>query len=433
MTQHTIGTGCQGIKAAAIFAVIVLTLALTAPCGATAQQWTPLQPQGFSIPLYAIDFPTQTTGYAIGWSQVGSAILRTTDAGATWTESDIPDALLFAVHFFNPDTGIVAGYVGSCNCGLIMQTTDGGVTWTSGTYTSSLGFYGFSFPTADSGFICGYNGTILKTTDRGQSWRKTKTSTSDVFRRIQMATPEVGYAVAGHAQAFNRPTEIFKTTDGGEHWNVQHDYYEDKIFGDLWFTDANTGFLAGNDGHESIYRTTNGGTSWESIYTGPDSEVLQGIRFTDPSNGAAVGTNGRVLTTSDGGKHWALGNSGTIATLLGIGGYGNSLFALGSDGTILKHSVVLSVPLANVSNTGGTLIIVPHPIGTSATMRMPDARAGDRYRFTLFDVRGNRVLESSDVLHGNAFEFQRGDIPAGSYYYMVVTSSGTTSGHLILQ
>ena len=56
-------------------------------------------------------------------------ILRTTDGGATWSVIPSPtDQDLMAVHFYDADTGYIAGGTEVID-GFILKTTDGGLTW----------------------------------------------------------------------------------------------------------------------------------------------------------------------------------------------------------------------------------------------------------------------------------------------------------------
>jgi len=71
---------------------------------------------------YSIDFPSQQTGYMIGWSQ----LVKTVDGGQTWT--DITSALIQVGGIYSMDfTDEVTGY--ACgDAGRILKTTFGGTT-----------------------------------------------------------------------------------------------------------------------------------------------------------------------------------------------------------------------------------------------------------------------------------------------------------------
>ncbi|HDO28154.1 MAG TPA: hypothetical protein ENH02_08570, partial [Bacteroidetes bacterium] len=54
--------------------------------------------------------------------------------------------------------------------GTILKTTDGGDTWTSQSQSYSTQVWGISFVDENTGYICGLDGKIVKTTDGGSSW-----------------------------------------------------------------------------------------------------------------------------------------------------------------------------------------------------------------------------------------------------------------------
>ncbi len=398
-------------------------------------QWVSIRPEGFQLSMYDIQFPTAETGYGVGWDQDGSLIMRTTDAGTSWQALAVPGVLLFSVKFQSADNGVVAGYDGSCQCGVIAKTTDGGATWSSGVVATSSGLYSISFVGNDTGFVAGYEGHILKTTDRGNNWRKVKTNTTDVFRKIHMADGATGYALAGLGHTYNQPGQLYKTTDGGEHWARIQDYTGSKVFADLWFTSPTTGFMVGHDGHEAIYRTTDGGNTWDSVYTGNADNVLQAVRFVDARTGYAVGTSGQVLRTVDGGSTWTPEASGTSNTLIAIDATNNAVYTAGLDGSMLKRlgppaSVAPGVNVASTAAAG----IYPLPVTTQARIHPDKASAGDEYSFQLVNLAGATVLNQSGRLDGDGFTFNRGTLPAGIYTYrLLINHGGMQLGSLVVR
>lgn len=62
----------------------------------------------------------------------------------------------------------------------------------------------------------------------------------------------------------------------------------------------------GDQQADLIYKTTNGGETWEVNYLNdiPPVMGLQGIAFKDEMNGIAVGAWGKILRTTDGGETW---------------------------------------------------------------------------------------------------------------------------------
>lgn len=96
------------------------TLLKTTDAGAT---WNVISEE---YPLLAIDFPTPDKGFAVG---ILGLIMRTTDGGETWEQYNYPTSdYLNAVNFYDADTGYAVGGTDIATA-LVLKTTDGGVSW----------------------------------------------------------------------------------------------------------------------------------------------------------------------------------------------------------------------------------------------------------------------------------------------------------------
>ena len=131
--------------------------------------------------------------------------------------------------------------------GWVLRSDDAGRSWERLDLTGDF-FCSVFFPDPLSGYICGSSGTILKTTDGGQSWREIRKGGSTGKR--------------------NQP------------------------FRALWFVDADTGFVVGDSG--LFWKTENGGADWSQVAQTPDD-----VDFTDISvhgnRGWVVAKNGRIF------------------------------------------------------------------------------------------------------------------------------------------
>src|SRR6266480_3531418 len=107
---------------------------------------------------------------------------------------------------------------------------------------------------------------------------------------------------------------IVRTTDGGNSWTIQTSSTTQNLWAVL-FTDANNGTAVGEGG--TILRTTDSGDQWVSQASGT-SVQLRGVSFTDANNGTAVGEAGTILRTIDGGNSWLGQSSGITDNLFGV-------------------------------------------------------------------------------------------------------------------
>lgn len=116
--------------------------------------------------------------------------------------------------------------------------------------------------------------------------------------------------VSGHAAA------VLRSTDGGATWAslVVPGAAEDSLqFRDVYAVDRMTAYLlaAGPGTRSRIYKTTDGGSHWDLQFTNPDSGAFYDcFDFWDAERGVALsdGVSGRLLLrrTTDGGAHWTL-------------------------------------------------------------------------------------------------------------------------------
>ncbi len=193
-----------------------------------------------------------STLYAVGRYFGPAGFYKTTDAGNTWTYTDMSAYAsgLVDVYFFNADTGFVCGAIGydtqegqfmsytTGQSGIILYTTNGGNTWQVNHITGRTGelCWKMSFPSRLVGYasIETFNTSpadsqyCLKTTDGGLSWH-------DVFvcqqpgpylgfdeQGIGFINDSVGWVGGRNYEPGLSPTYTYKTTDGGSTWNADN-------------------------------------------------------------------------------------------------------------------------------------------------------------------------------------------------------------------
>jgi len=113
----------------------------------------------------------------------------------------------------------------------------------------------------------------------------------------------VGYAVGASPEGGGT---IVKTTDGGNTWVGQMSGTMNGL-NSVYFTDDNNGYAVGAAG--SAIRTTDGGANWTQM-TVPGSDNLHYVRFPENGLNGFIGLRpqaggGKVIKTTDGGGSWA--------------------------------------------------------------------------------------------------------------------------------
>ncbi len=149
------------------------------------------------------------------------------------------------------------------------------------------------------GWVCGFNGQVLRTTNGGTTWIGSTIAGADHMESIHFPTLSIGYTSGVEG--------IFKSTDGGANWiDITPDYFSD--YWGCFFLDANNGMVVG-DGcgtrPQHFYRTSNGGTTW-TLFSGsePNSGLTDVMLM--PSGIGYASSSGKIWVTTDAGYSWAV-------------------------------------------------------------------------------------------------------------------------------
>ena len=222
---------------------------------------------------------------------------------------------LLGLSFANEKNGWAVGRYGTIVC-----TTDGGESWEyqkSGTMSTLLGV---SNPSVDQGWIVGKEGTVLHSTDKGKTWKKVSLGVKDMLCDVQFIDTQEGWIV-GEFET------VFHTSDGGANWERQHggepppidisQIGEDELVGEdfgveeevytlnsVFFLDNQLGWTAGEYG--AVMHTKDGGKTWVKQDCGTKNSLMdvEFILFEGKLWGFAVGLDSTILETVDGGETW---------------------------------------------------------------------------------------------------------------------------------
>jgi photosystem II stability/assembly factor-like uncharacterized protein len=221
-------------------------------------------------------FIDSNTGYAVA---NGGQTYKTVNGGANWnylpTGTTSP---LYDVHFVNPDTGFI------CGLSKMLKTTNAGVTWTP--YSVSYSLSRLFFTTASQGYSIGQGGVILKTTNGGGYWGPQTSGVTVNLNDIYFTDTATGWIVGDGGT-------ILKTTNGGTTWNPLTSGVTTGLYG-VWFITPGIGYVVGAAG--KILKTTDGGTTWTPETSGVTVNLMK-IAFPSPSVGYVVGYSGTILKT----------------------------------------------------------------------------------------------------------------------------------------
>jgi len=253
-------------------------------------------------------------------------IVVSTDAGATWQQSQVPvSADLTAVHFPGPNVGWAVGHDG-----VVLATTDGGATWSKqldgrvvndlvvadiraklaanpeSTVLQSLAaeaernkeqgpdkpFLDVWFDSETTGYVVGAYGLLLKTTDGGQSWQSwLDRADNPRLMNLYSIRPAAGALyIAGEGGT------VLKLDPMAQRFVAVPVDYAGSMFGVADAGDAVLVFgLRGN-----AFRSADGGSTWTKVDTGLPASIVGGTTLV-PGTVVLADQGGRLAASSDGG------------------------------------------------------------------------------------------------------------------------------------
>jgi photosystem II stability/assembly factor-like uncharacterized protein len=329
---------------------IILVIAFLS-VSVSAQEWTSLE-SGIDQSLHAIEIRSGLVGWAVGGPGIGfvdsqPTMLKTEDSGDTWTETPVPGSIdpsvvLEDICFGSPNTGWAVGWLGT-----ILRTTNGGDSWSvqeSPTNTASLhSIWCFDENTAvatgNAGFSLedGWFGTIIKTTNGGATWVSVLPENRKALHEVYFED-NVGYAVG-------LDSTVFKSTSTGDSWTEVTRVIPDSGIAiglrDVFCIDENTCWVTGAT--QIIYKTEDGGDSWTGHSTGGAVASIEASFWNDDEEGWAVGQN-VIRYTNTSGEEWEIQHTDIswdnghlpINLVRDIQCRSGACWAVGDEGTILR-------------------------------------------------------------------------------------------------
>ncbi len=344
-----------------------------------SQEWKDIYQFNPAQTLNKLKFLDAKTGFTAGSLYNGSTenIHITHDGGKTWSHASSGyTAMRFMDIFIQDQTTIFM----SGNDGIIIRSKDGGKTWHTMNTGTNQQLWGIHFINPDSGFAVGSYGTIIKTTNGGSDWEPVSTGINNLFYDIFFTSKGIGFASGSNV--------LLKTNDQGETWApVSYFPFEapaDWIRSIEMVTDL-IGYACADIGR--IYKTTDGGDHWERLVSGTQ-EALFDVDFVDESNGMVCGFNGTILKTNDGGQSWTkmtnpIGNEifYTVDMITKDLGY-----ICTHTGHILKLDVSTAVESGIVDN--GLIFAYPNPCVDKVHLNLSSGTRYDVSKMELCDLTG---------------------------------------------
>ncbi|MBS1494791.1 MAG: T9SS type A sorting domain-containing protein [Bacteroidetes bacterium] len=221
------------------------------------------------------------------------------------------------------------------------------------------GFCDAAYIDANTIYALGATGEFLKSGDAGLTWNtksiiiQTGFSTR-TFIKMSVVNAQNIFALAVDTRTpLSSIYRLYKSTDAGNQWSeflidsVSHSW-----FNDLKFTNINTGYSFNNfnsyDGH--IFKTTDGGQSW-NLLTINGTDTLYALSFPGENTGFICGPSKKIFKTTNAGSNWISYNLPS-----GTSNYEQTFFLNENTGWILTPSRIFKTVNGgiNFTNLGST-------------------------------------------------------------------------------
>ena len=245
--------------------------------------------------------------------------------------------------------------------GHVLLSDDSAKTWQQADVPVSADLVAVCFPNAETGWVVGHDGVVLKSTDAGRTWAR------------QLDGRGLGEVLVA-----------YYTRSGDAKWLAEAQRFAaqaaENPFLDVWFDDDKSGFVVGAFG--LVLRTADGGKSWEPLMhaaDNPKSLHLYAVRRIGAEL-FAVGEQGLALKLDRDSGRLAAMTLPYQGTLFGLVGKGRIVVGHGLRGNVVRST-----------DAGATWQSVATGVGVGLTASTIDERG----RIVIVSQAGH-VLASSD-------------------------------------
>ena len=316
--------------------------------------------------------------------QGAPAIAKSTDGGRTWLTVGPAGSTVGAIVIARSDPAILYATDGS----QLLRSTDAGETWSLLAHVFRNAVTALAVdPTDPRVLFAGTQGQIFRSADAGLTWTLVDTIPSDEFPRVFAIAPtDPSVIYEGHDSG------ILKSEDGGATWfEADAGLPAGASVYSIAVDAASPGVayaanrFAGQDPGAPVYRTADGGQSWTPASNGLPADWTQGVIADPHSPGVVfVSIQDRGLFGSpDGGATWRDAGHGLVLTTVNalLAGSGSTVFA-GTDEGVFRSD-----------DAGRTWVQLRGGLGSRSIRALaadPTARA------KLFAATEDGVFRSSD-------------------------------------
>ena len=281
----------------------------------TAVPGTPVSSGGGNSQAVAIHFINATTGIAIVNANNVSSAYVTPDAGVSWSQISLPaGARVTSLDFLDASNGYAVGP------GTLLRTSDGGNTWTARPIAAGNSFNSIDCATVTECVFTVTSGNQLVLTGDGGATQTVKTTSSSLIYGAAYSSP-------GHIVAVGAGGATVVSSDGGSTFTAASADVGGE-FGRLRAGPGGILLAPGSKGDIAI--SYDSGVSWHVIATQTSTGLID-ASFATTQTGYALDAGGGLQQTSNGGASWQTLSTGG-APAKGVAAVGNAVLLIGPTG-----------------------------------------------------------------------------------------------------
>ena len=383
-----------------------------------SQHWS-VKNSGTTANLFEVTFLSDSVGYAVGNDNTNNFILKTTDAGESWTNvsSPIISKLVKAVYFLNKDTGWVVGKQGS-----VYKTMDGGSIWISKNTGTTFDFNDVWFTKYKNGLAIGKSGNYKTSPDGGSAWATGNLTTTEEYSKLFFKNDTLGYMLC------TTDGKTWKTKDAGVQWDTFKTF--PLIINDIFFVNTSMGYVIGQTGY--VRRTINGGISWNNISPAGYSSKAFSTIFSFGNDIWIGSDSGLVLYTANGGTSWKKDTSAGTEKINSMTFTKNKTgFAVGANGMILKRAVKTTSGI-NQQISDRHIRVFPNPANDQLNISL-DNPGNSEFLVSVTDLNGKVLLSKIYNFNGNRIQIDLDGIKSGMYLLKLMDNNQVISKMFVIQ
>jgi len=327
--------------------------------------------------------------------------------------------------------------------GTIVRSTDRGETWAVIPAVTSSHLYGVCFGFGGYQFAAGDNGVILRSSNLGLNWSVVPSGTTRNLKAVSSHPSDIEYVIATGEKG-----TILRSTNYGFSWvnvSLPDTTIDFNCINQATSngTEISNFYIAGSQG--KIYKSTNHGATWVLKSSGT-TNTLRSIYFSTDDSGAVTGDNGTVRMTTNGGETWFTdpyfaNASGSITSISRMPRSSKTVTALSDNNTLLvasENSITVVIGIQNVNTEIPMAFSLsqnyPNPFNPKTNIDLKLNKSGF-VKLVIYDVSGKelKTLISKHLKAGvYKVDWDGSKYSSGIYFYKIFTDEFRETKKMIL-